>query len=121
MEQALQQQVRRRARNHCEYCLFPESASTLKHVLDHVIARQHGGATTSDNLALCCGRCNSQKGPNIAGIDPQNGSLTRLFNPRTDKWGDHFAWSGAFIHALSPVGRTTIVVLSMNAPSRLRA
>src|SRR5690348_16547117 len=121
MEQALQKQVRRRARGLCEYCLFPESASTLSHVIDHIIARQHGGATTAENLALCCGRCNLQKGPNIAGLDPQTGSLTRLFNPRTDKWSDHFSCTGAFIRGFSSVGRTTVALLAINTPSRLRA
>jgi 5-methylcytosine-specific restriction endonuclease McrA len=58
MDQALEREVRRRAGNRCEYCLLPQAASALRHVVDHLIARKHGGRTTLDNLALCCGRCN---------------------------------------------------------------
>jgi 5-methylcytosine-specific restriction endonuclease McrA len=49
---------RERAGHACEYCQLPEHLSDLPHVLDHIIARQHGGRTILSNLALCCGRCN---------------------------------------------------------------
>jgi hypothetical protein len=121
MEEALDRYVRRRARDRCEYCLLPESVSRLRHVVDHVIARQHGGESTEDNLALCCGRCNLHKGPNIAGLDPQKALLTRLFHPRRDAWEEHFAWSGAEVVGRTPVGRTTVYVLAMNDPRRVAA
>jgi len=92
MDKTLEQEVRRRARERCEYCLMPEAFSSLKHVIDHIIARQHEGQTITENLALCCGRCNRYKGPNIAGIDPTTGQLVRLFNPRSDEWTVHFRW-----------------------------
>lgn len=79
MPEPLEQLIRRLASGRCEYCRMPQSASRFKHVLDHIIARQHGGKTEARNLALCCGRCNQAKGPNIAGIDPETGELTRLF------------------------------------------
>jgi hypothetical protein len=50
--------------------------------VDHIIARQHDGATTIDNLALACLHCNRHKGPNIAGRDVATGDLVRLFHPR---------------------------------------
>jgi hypothetical protein len=121
MDSVLEQEVRRRAGDRCEYCLLPQAASTLKHVVDHVIARQHGGRTALGNLALCCGRCNLYKGPNIAGLDPETGQLTRLFNPRTDLWPEHFRWDGPRLEAVSAVGRTTIAVLALNKPARVRA
>jgi 5-methylcytosine-specific restriction endonuclease McrA len=74
--------VRVRAQGKCEYCHLPESVSRLRHVIDHIIARQHHGATAAENLALACGECNRAKGPNLAGLDPMDGALTRLFNPR---------------------------------------
>jgi hypothetical protein len=58
--------------------------------IDHVIAQKHGGATVDSNLALACFYCNSAKGPNVAGIDPESGLIVRLFHPRTDRWTDHF-------------------------------
>jgi len=121
MHSALEQQVRRRAEDTCEYCRLPESVSDLPHVLDHVIARQHSGETLPENLALACSRCNLHKGPNIAGIDPVTNRLTRLFHPRIDTWGDHFKWDGATLIGLTELGRATVAVLAMNHPYRLTA
>jgi hypothetical protein len=98
---------------------MPESASTLKHVVDHVIAKQHGGQSLLENLALCCGRCNLHKGPNIAGIDPLSGKLVRLFNPRQDRWNEHFKWDGPVVVGLTDIGRTTVVVLAINRGYRV--
>ena len=106
MDDLLQQEVRARAQGRCEYCGLPQAASPLTFPVDHIVARQHGGPTTADNLALCCGRCNASKGPNIAGIDPASGQLTRLFNPRRDIWSEHFRRAGATIAGLTNVGRT---------------
>ena len=60
--------VRRRAGGFCEYCRSPESLSHLPFTLDHIVARQHGGQSTQDNLALACPECNLHKGPNITGM-----------------------------------------------------
>src|SRR5438128_1090572 len=121
MDKTLEQEIRSRARDICEYCLMPESASALKHIIDHVIARQHGGQTVVENLALCCGRCNLYKGPNIAGLDPDSGRLVRLYNPRRDIWREHFRRDGATAVGLTDVGRTTIQVLMINKPYRVAA
>lgn len=50
--------------------------------VDHIVARQHGGPTVLENLALACLHCNRHKGPNIAGTDPSTGEIVRLFHPR---------------------------------------
>jgi hypothetical protein len=121
MEKALELEVRRRADDLCEYCHLPESLSDLRHVVDHIIAKQHSGPTIAENLALACGRCNRHKGPNIAGLDPQTGNLVRLFHPRSDRWQDHFRWNGAQLLGRTDVGRATIEVLAMNHPYRLAA
>ena len=63
--------------------------------------------------------CNSYKGPNIAGLDPEGGALTRLFRPRTDVWQEHFEWRGPVLRGLTAIGRTTIDVLQINAPERV--
>ena len=39
-----------RARHRCEYCQLPQSASRLRHQIDHIIARQHGGGDALSNL-----------------------------------------------------------------------
>lgn len=102
------------AAGRCEYCHFPESASELPFHVDHIIAEKHRGPTVSANLAWACFSCNLAKGPNIAGIDPTTGRLTRLFHPRRDVWDEHFGWNGAVLRGRTAIGRTTIVVLAMN-------
>ena len=110
----LELEVRRRAAGRCEYCLFPESASELPFHIDHIIAEKHGGLSKSENLALACFSCNLRKGPNIAGLDPDTGELTALFNTRTDGWSDHFAWEGVLLRGKSAIGRATVAVLDIN-------
>ena len=72
------------------------------------------GQTELGNLALSCIRCNRFKGPNVAGCDPESGTIVRLFHPRNDKWSEHFRWKGAELQALTPIGRVTIAVLQIN-------
>lgn len=91
--------------------------SLLPFEIDHIIAEKHGGPTTAQNLALSCERCNSHKGPNIAGYF--QGNHVPLFNPRKDRWSDHFRWDGPVLAALTPVGRVTFDVLAINLPNRI--
>jgi hypothetical protein len=70
-------------------------------------------------LALACFACNNHKGPNLTGVGPNTGELTRLFNPRTDKSEDHFAWEGALLVGRTLTGRATVDVLAINLPHRL--
>jgi hypothetical protein len=114
MTPSLERKIRDRANNACEYCLMPQSAFVLTFPIDHIIARQHGGKTRADNLALACLRCNLHKGPNIAGIDPVSKQVVPLYHPRRDRWGDHFRWRGPRLAGLTPVARATIRVLDMN-------
>lgn len=117
MNASLQRRVRRRARDRCEYCQMPQSAFRVRFPIDHIIALQHRGATDAGNLALACINCNAHKGPNLAGIDPDTGELTRLFHPRRDIWTDHFEWRGAVLAGRTPIGRATIHVLAVNLPA----
>jgi hypothetical protein len=39
--------------------------------------------------------CNRYKGTNISSL--LSGVITRLFNPRLERWSDHFALKGAVI------------------------
>jgi hypothetical protein len=43
-----------------------------------------------------------------------------LFNPRQDRWEEHFNVNGLIIVGLTPKGRATVWLLQMNAPERLR-
>lgn len=114
MDSASQIAVRDRARHRCEYCHFPEKFAEVPFHVDHVIARQHGGETKPDNLALACCFCNRYKGPNLSSVDPATRNIVPLYHPRTDVWSDHFAWKGALLEGLSPTGRATIAALRLN-------
>jgi hypothetical protein len=116
MESTLEQRVWRRAKARCEYCQLAQALSPLPHEIDHIIARKHGGETAPDNLALACFFCNSYKGPNIAGVDPESRRIARLFHPRRDRWRAHFAWDGPRLAGRTRIGRVTIAVLEINHP-----
>ena len=108
--------VRRRANRRCEYCRLPDSAmnSSDFHV-EHIVARKHGGKSSMDNLAWSCIYCNLYKGPNLARFDPDTGKLTPLFNPRANRWEEHFRVNRASIIGLTPIGRTSVWLLEMNS------
>lgn len=116
---ALRTQVRQLALGRCEYCLTPEGLSSIKHEIDHIIARKHGGQTTLENLALCCILCNKHKGSDVTSIDPETGGVEVLFHPRRDPWRDHFELRGAEIAPLTAAGRVTVRLLQLNHPERV--
>jgi HNH endonuclease len=117
---SLRRQVFDRARGCCEYCLKPEIFAFCPHEIDHTIAEKHGGSTTEVNLALACKLCNSYKGSDIASIDPQTNEITPIYNPRRDRWSDHFQLTPtAEFVALSSQARATIRILQMNRPDRV--
>ena len=119
MDAAATQSVLQRAGNRCEYCRLPQLYSGLRFHIEHIIARQHGGSDDSENLALACPECNYHKGTNLAGIDPDTGQLIPLFNPRKEKWQDHFSQVEATVVGKTPTGRTTAWLLEMNSGNRL--
>lgn len=120
MDAATKRFVRERAANRCEYCGLRQEESPLANLqIEHVLPKKHGGVDDAENLALACIDCNLRKGTNIAGIDPETGEMAPIFDPRKQQWGDHFEWRGIWISGMTPVGRATIAVLSLNDESRL--
>lgn len=116
---ALRRIVYDRAHTACEYCLVPEIAVFISHEVDHVIAEKHGGQTEEGNLALACTICNKYKGSDLASIDPINGEIVRLFQPRQDRWQDHFRLQDGEIVALDAIARVTVRLLQINRPERI--
>ena len=112
--------VRARAEDRCEYCRNHQRHYIVTFHVEHIIAKQHHESDEDSNLALACHFCNRHKGPNIAGLDPETGAMTRLFNPRTDDWNHHFYHQAGRIIGLTGVGRATVDVLKMNHPDRIR-
>ena len=119
MNRSLELQVWRRARSCCEYSQLPHEYSDLPFQFDHIVAEQHGGLTSLDNLALACLPDNKHKGPNLAGIEPVRGKLVALFHPRRQQWQRHFRWNGPFLVGHTQTCRATIRVLAINAPDRV--
>ena len=111
--------VRERAGRCCEYCLIPESLTFALHEIDHIVAEKHGGPTVADNLALCCTICNGRKGSDMASVDPDTGDIVPLFNPRRDRWRDHFFLIAGRIEARTATRRVTVRLLQLNLPHRV--
>jgi HNH endonuclease len=95
---------------------MPQALNFLDFEFDHIIAQSHGGLATAENLALACYHCNSHKGPNLSGFDPVTRRITRLFNPRKDRWNVHIEWDGPLLRGRTAIGRVTVYALNMNEP-----
>ncbi|MFZ1395763.1 MAG: HNH endonuclease [Candidatus Promineifilaceae bacterium] len=110
--------VRQRAENRCEYCQSHQNYTMGRLQIDHVWPLAEGGSDESDNLCLACELCNQYKWAKTTGIDPQSSEAIELFNPRQQRWSDHFVWStdGVLIHGLTPCGRATVEALRLNNP-----
>jgi hypothetical protein len=123
MAEAISQQLRReirvRASHRCEYCLVLESLLLAGCEVDHIVSRKHGGITELSNLALSCARCNRAKGTDVGSIHPDTGAFIRLFNPRLDRWDEHFIVEGPRILGRTAVGQVTAKLLRLNDEDRL--
>jgi HNH endonuclease len=117
---ALRRSVAERAQHYCECCGVPDTATFIPHEPDHVIAFQHGGTMTLENLAYACFECNRFKGPNLASRDLMTGAVTPLYHPREQRWTDHFNWQDATIEPLTATGRATVFLLRLNLEDRMR-
>lgn len=108
--------VRERAGGLCEYCHASEAWQYVEFTMEHLLPLAAGGETVADNLALACFSCNRRKWDRLRGVDPEVGGEHRLFNPRTDRWNDHFAWSadGLEIVGSTAMGRATVRALEVN-------
>jgi hypothetical protein len=114
----LRRLVAQRAGWMCEYCLIAEEDTYLGCQVDHIISEKHGGPTLAENLAWACVFCNRGKGADLASLTA-SGRLERFFNPRQDRWAEHFHLQDARIEAASPIGEVTIKVLQFNSPERI--
>lgn len=115
----LRRAVIERADGQCEYCRIHQDVAASTHQIDHVIAEKHGGETTPNNLALSCTICNRRKGSDLSSVDPETGAVVPLFNPRTQRWSDHFRLEGLQIVGATPEGRATVALLEFNRFERL--
>jgi len=113
-------EVFKRANYCCEYCLIQEKMSFFAFHVEHIISLKHGGKTEIQNLALSCPICNVNKGSDIATLLPEFEQPVRFFNPRVDKWAEHFKLtSSGQIFPKTIVGTATIKILQINHPDSI--
>ena len=116
ISESIRQAVRANANYLCEYCHSPERSSSDMFTLDHLLPRSLGGSDKSDNLALACRRCNERRYNFTTATDLQTGSTVPIFNPRSQKWANHFTWSTDALRIIgtSAIARGTCYRLDMN-------
>jgi len=108
-----------RAEYLCEYCLIHEDDTFFGCEVDHIISLKHGGLTEADNLAYACVFYNRHKGTDIGSILSGSGEFIRFFNPRKDRWLQHFRLVRAVIQPLTAIGEVTAPILGFNNSDRL--
>lgn len=103
----------------CEYCLIHEDETFFGCQVDHIISLKHGGSTEADNLAYACAFCNRYKGSDIASIATESGNLIRFYNPRIDRWSEHFGLKGSRIEPVTEKGEVTARILRLNSREQI--
>lgn len=120
LSEKLSAEVVSRAGNRCEYCLIAIDDTYFGGEIDHIRSLKHGGKSDLDNLALACQFCNRNKGSDLGSISAQTGDLVRFFDPRVDRWIDHFSLNEAGeIVPLTDKGEVTTRILGFNHPERV--
>ncbi|HNU05097.1 MAG TPA: HNH endonuclease [Anaerolineae bacterium] len=113
---AVRRRVSALAEHRCGYCQTSQRISGAPMHIEHIVPLALGGTSDDTNLWLACAWCNSFKGTKISGVDPVTGDEVPLFNPRTQRWSEHFRWSddGSEIVGMTAVGRATVKTLRLN-------
>lgn len=115
----LRRLVAARADKICEYCLIAEEDTFYGCEVDHIISEKHGGPTDGDNLCYACVFCNQAKGSDVGSIHWESGEFVRFYNPRVDRWADHFALLSNQIEGTTVIGAVTARILGFNNGERL--
>lgn len=122
----LRRSVAAASRYRCGYCLSAQDIMGIRLHVEHIIPLVLGGQTVAENLWLACPLCNGFKGTQVYAVDPETGANVPLYNPRTQNWYEHFAWSedGTEVIGQTTVGRATTLALQLNneyiTPARRR-
>jgi hypothetical protein len=108
--------IRSQAGNQCGYCRSQQQYVWGTLEIEHIIPRSLGGSNEEENLWLACRPCNGYKATQTHAIDPVTEQNVPLYNPRQQKWTEHFCWSddGIYVLGLTACGRSTIRALQMN-------
>lgn len=114
----IRERVAAQAGYRCGYCRTSTFLVGTIFEIDHIVPESFGGKTEEENLWLACPTCNGCKSDRIAAVDSATGEMAPLFDPRRQRWSEHFAWTPAKdeIVGLTPTGRATVTALSLNRP-----
>ena len=120
---SLRQRVAEQALHRCGYCLTTELLIGAPMEIEHIIPLALGGHTEENNLWLACSLCNQHKGIRMIAPDPLTDEFVPLFNPRHQRWLDHFTWSTDFerVLGMTAIGRATVTVIQLNRPLLVRS
>jgi len=116
---SLRRLVIQRANNRCEYCGISQVGQVATFHIDHIIPSVAGGETKEENLALACVSCSLRKGSRKNLKDRETGEVVLIFNPRQQRWKEHFIWDGVRVVGLTATGRATSQALDFNRPTML--
>ena len=116
MKNILRKMVCDRALDCCEYCQMQGILSHDPFSAEHILPIAKGGIDDLVNLAWACLGCNLYKSTTTHVIDLVTGNLVPLYNPRTEKWSEHFEWieDYSLILGKTAIGRATITRLRLN-------
>ncbi len=112
--------VEARADQRCEYCRMHQELQGATVHVEHVIPVSRGGSDDPSNLAWACPGCNLKKADRVEVPDPDTVTQVPLFNPRVDRWKEHFRWYGYEIVGVSAIGRAMLAAFDLNHPRRQR-
>lgn len=119
LSESIKNQVISRANKCCECCLKSNLVAYVSHQIDHIISLKHGGNNDIDNLAYACYLCNVNKGSDIGTVLLPERTFTRLYNPRTDNWNEHFEIFEGKFYPKTPIAEATIKILQLNEIERI--
>jgi HNH endonuclease len=116
VSEAVRRRVREAAENRCGYCRSHQRYLLGPLEIEHLVPLVCGGLDEEENLWLACAPCNRFKGGQTEAPDLVTGEVHALYNPRTQRRGEHFQWDagGAIIRGTTPVGRATVAALRLN-------
>lgn len=114
--EALRRKIRSDAEQRCGYCFSRQELVLGTLEIEHIVPHAKGGPDEEANLWLACSLCNRYKATQVTASDPLTGESALLFNPRADKWHEHFGWSadGVLILGSTAKGRATVEALRLN-------
>lgn len=112
----LRRYVFQRAGFECEYCRGPQELQSADLEVDHIWPKGKGGKATADNLCAACRKCNEYKHLQTEATDSKTGKRLPLYNPRNQRWNEHFKFSRDYTIILgkTAVGRATVQALNLN-------